>query len=155
MYLLVLVILLLVSIIQHPTCLYRSIRTMVTPSNELEQMIGEPMSELDISDDAYAPIAIPIPMSTPPPVEVVPPPHRDLNAYASEMSAYVEQLEREVGELQEIELKMMIEENKVCKAMFSRVFHVLVTEQVKRMNQDPEYLMCADPVLGGQHTEEI
>jgi hypothetical protein len=64
----------------------------------------------------------------------------DLNKYAEEMSEEITLLKKRCHELSDNELKMMIEQNKVCKAMFQQVFNVLVTEQVKRMNEQSKQI---------------
>ena len=61
---------------------------------------------------------------------------RDLNKYANEMGKFVSELKATVADLTDNELSMMVEENKVCKAMFQRVFNVLITEQTRRLNQN-------------------
>ena len=68
-------------------------------------------------------------------------PKRDLNKYGRDMAMFVEELKCSVGKMKDEEVGMMIEENKVCKAMFQQVFNVLVTEQVRRMNLTEDITM--------------
>ena len=63
---------------------------------------------------------------------------RDLNEYANQMGKFVEELKESVGGMSDLEVAMMVEENKVCKAMFQRVFNVLVIEQTERLNRTKE-----------------
>jgi len=60
---------------------------------------------------------------------------RDLNEYAAQMGKFITELKTSVADLTDNEISMMIEENKVCKAMFQQVFNVLVIEQTRRLNQ--------------------
>ena len=61
-------------------------------------------------------------------------PTRDLNEYAKEMTDNIEIMKKQIGTMKDEELSMLIEQNKVCTAMFKQVFAILVTEQVKRIN---------------------
>lgn len=63
---------------------------------------------------------------------------RDLNEYANAMGKFVSDLKTSVKDMTDNEVAMMVEENKVCKAMFQQVFNVLVTEQTRRLNQSTE-----------------
>ena len=63
---------------------------------------------------------------------------RDLNEYANAMGKFVSDLKTSVKDMSDNEVAMMVEENKVCKAMFQQVFNVLVTEQTRRLNQSTE-----------------
>ena len=62
----------------------------------------------------------------------------DLNQYAEEMGQEIRELKKRCHTLSDEELAMLIEQNKVCVAMFKQVFNVLVTEQVKRLNEKTE-----------------
>lgn len=63
---------------------------------------------------------------------------RDLNEYAAQMGKFVTELKTSIKNMSDTEVSMMIEENKVCKAMFQQVFNVLVTEKTVRINQASE-----------------
>lgn len=62
-------------------------------------------------------------------------PTRDLNVYAAEMGKFVADLKESIKGMSDTEIAMLVEENKVCKAMFQQVFNVLVIEQTNRLNQ--------------------
>ena len=57
---------------------------------------------------------------------------RDLLEQAKKMTDFATNLKNTVSELKDIDLSMMIEENKLCTSMFKQVFAILVTEQVNR-----------------------
>ena len=64
----------------------------------------------------------------------------DLFEYASKMGEHIKELKEGINTLSNEELSLMIEQNKVCKKMYERVFSVLVAEQIKRMNESKEIL---------------
>ena len=64
----------------------------------------------------------------------------DLFEYAKKMGEHIKELRDGINTLTNEEISLMIEQNKVCKTMYERVFAVLVTEQIKRMNQSKEIL---------------
>jgi hypothetical protein len=80
----------------------------------------------------------------------------DLFEYAAKMGEHIKELKEGINTLSDEELSLMIEQNKVCKKMYERVFAVLVTEQIKRMNQSKEIFEgIEDSDISKEINEEI
>lgn len=64
-------------------------------------------------------------------------PVRNLEEYVQNMNKTISELQSNVEQLSNTEIAALIEENKICKMMFNKVFSLLVTEQVRRLNLEP------------------